>query len=126
MPSAFDENFSEGGAPMLMEQLGVVVTYAAAAVWFAGGGTIQASAMVDTEGAVEREEADGGRHWEMVRTVTVSLAEIADPGPNDVVLIAGVQYEVRSVVNKSDTLTTLECVRTPGTEITKPGYRAAG
>lgn len=122
MPSAFADNFTEMAKPLLTEQLGEAIVYlqpnASGTVSFAN-----IIAMVGTEGASDREEADGGRKFEQTRTVTIQRSDVFSPQPNDRLTIGGVAYEVRAVINQSDSLTTVEVVRAESIEMSRPGYR---
>lgn len=124
MVSKFDEAFSEMAEAPLLDEMGEASTYRPAA-----GGTVALTAMIGTEEAIDRTEADGDRNIERIRPITISTdpaaasGGVAAPGVNDQIDVGSVTYEVRNAINKSGNLVTLECVRLGSVERARPGYR---
>lgn len=126
MPSAFDLQFAESGAPALLAQFGQTVTYTPA-----GGTAVALTAIVHAEEERESEHPDGRR---LTRTRQVDFSSDADSPDGgvaavklfDTLTIGGVTYAVHAVLAKTHAMTSVETIRTEDLQRSGDGYRRRG
>jgi hypothetical protein len=127
MPSPFELEFAEAGAPALLSQFGQRVTYTPA-----GGDGVSLTAIVGAEQSHEAEYSDGRR---VIRTRQVTLA--TDPDGqyggvaavhlfDTVTLASGVAYSVHEITGETHSLVSFTAIRTEDMQRSRDGYRRRG
>ena len=115
--STFDDMMKDMGRPLLMEYQGQSVTYKSI--------DQDDATIVAVVGAVRTEivEMDGHRSNVLRRTITVSLADVAEPQPYDAVEVSpGDTWVVVGVENENNGLASLITESTNLTRVSRPKY----
>ncbi len=126
MTSPFDDNFAEMGVPALMDELGEPVQ---ADYLQVGQADVKITMILG--GVQDDEQREGGRRSRVLRTATMSrdssspYGGVANPSLEGRVKIGVEEWAVRRIVQQSESLTTVEIVRTRPIEVSRPGYRAS-
>lgn len=126
--SRFDAIFAGVGAPQFMLELGESVTYQEP---HEDDKTITAVVGAVLEG--ETPEFSGGKSREDVREITIladpddaTYGGVADPPLTAAFIVTGEStavWSVKSIIRKTASMVSLECVRRVPVEVTRPTYR---